>query len=139
MKKNNFSGWSLTLLRVVLGFIFAYHGYLKLFVAGSLPGTSLFFSQIGLPLPNISAVIVAFAEFVGGMLLLIGLLARFTSLALLFEMLVAFFKVHLRSGFLVSKGGYEFVLLIIVSLIVILANGSGRFSLGKIFKGKYWN
>lgn len=128
---------SLTVLRIVLGIIFIYHGYQKLFVVGGLPGTVMFFSKIGIPLPNISAVVVAFAEFAGGILLLIGLSTRLASALLAFEMFVALFKVHLNNGFLVSKGGYEFVLLILAALAVIMLSGAGRFSLGRLFKNKY--
>lgn len=136
MPKNNLSQWTLTLLRVVLGIIFAYHGYLKLFVKGALPGTAQFFAQVGIPLANVSAVVVAFAEFFGGLLLLVGLLTRWASAVLIFQMLVAFFMVHLKNGFLVSKGGYEFVLLILAGLVVLLVNGAGKLSVGKLFKGK---
>lgn len=132
-RSKGISEFSLTLLRVVLGFIFLYHGYLKLFVKGNLPSTAFFFSQAGIPLPNISAVVVAFVEFIGGLLLLIGLLTKWTSLILIFEMAVAFFVVHLKKGFLVSKGGYEFVLLILAALVVILAYGAGKFAFGKRF------
>lgn len=134
-KNNNFNQWSLTLLRVVLGIIFAYHGYVKLFVKGQLVGTATSFAQVGIPLANVSAVVVAFAEFIGGLLLLIGLLTRWTSLVLIFEMLVAFFKVHLKSGFFISSKayGYEFVLLILAALFVILINGAGALSFGKKF------
>ena len=140
-RNNKLNEYSLTLLRVVLGVIFAYHGYVKLFAQGQLLSTADFFTQIGIPLANVSAVVVAFAEFIGGALLLIGLLTRWTSLILIFEMLVAFFKVHLKSGFFISSKayGYEFVLLILASLFVILINGAGAFSFGKkFFKGKGW-
>ena len=133
---NKLSQWTLTLLRIVLGIIFTYHGYLKLFVVGGLPGTAGFFTQIGVPLANISAVVVAFVEFFGGLFLLLGLLTKWTSLVLIFEMLVAFFMVHLKNGLLVSKNGYEFVLLILAGLVVVLANGAGALSVGKKFKSK---
>ena len=138
MAKNNFSEWTLTLLRVVLGVIFAYHGYLKLFVKGGLPGTAAFFAQAGIPLANYSAVVVAFAEFFGGLFLILGVLTRWTTLVLTFQMLVALFKVHLKNGLLVSNGGYEFVLLILAALVVLLVNGAGSLSVGKkLFKNKW--
>lgn len=136
MAKNGLSQWTLALLRVVLGVIFAYHGYLKLFVAGGLPGTAAFFAQVGIPVANVSAVIVAFAEFVGGLFLILGVVTKWSSLLLIMDMLVAFFMVHLKNGLLVSKGGYEFVLLILAGLVVVLANGAGSFSFGKKFKSK---
>lgn len=138
MAKNNLSQWSLALLRVVLGVILAYHGYLKLLVPGGLPGTAAFFAQAGIPVANVSAVVVAFAEFFGGLFLILGIVTKWTALVLTFQMLVAFFMVHLKNGLLVSKGGYEFVLLILAGLVVVLVNGAGKLSLGKkIFKGKW--
>lgn len=136
-KNNKFNEWSLTVLRIVLGIIFTYHGYGKLFVIGGLPGTAAFFAQVGIPLANVSAVVVAFAEFFGGLSLLLGMLTKWASLVLFVEMLVAFFAVHLKAGFLVSGGGYEFVLLILASLAVIFFNGAGKLSFGKrFFKNK---
>ena len=136
MANNKISKWTLTLLRVVLGVIFTYHGYLKLFVVGGLPGTAGFFAQVGIPMANYAAVVVAFAEFFGGLFLLLGMVTKWTALVLIFEMLIAFFMAHLKNGLLVSKGGYEFVLLILAGLVVVLVNGAGSFSFGKLFKSK---
>ncbi|MDP3765105.1 MAG: DoxX family protein, partial [Nanoarchaeota archaeon] len=113
MANNKISQWTLALLRVVLGIIFTYHGYLKLFIAGGLPGTAGFFAQVGIPMANYAAVVVAFAEFFGGLFLLLGMVTKWTTLVLTFQMLIAFLMVHLKNGLLVSKGGYEFVLLIL--------------------------
>lgn len=138
---NKISQWSLTLLRVVLGVIFLYHGSAKLFVKGALPGTSQFFSAIGIPLANYAAVLVAFVEFFGGILLILGLATRWTAVVIIFEMLVAFFKVHLKQGFMITPQayGYEFILLILTALVVVLVNGAGSLSVGKrFFKSKHW-
>ncbi|MBS3114229.1 DoxX family protein [Candidatus Woesearchaeota archaeon] len=138
MANSKLSQWTLALLRVVLGVIFTYHGYLKLFVVGSLPETAGFFAQVGIPMANYAAVVVAFAEFFGGLFLLLGVVTKWTTLVLIFEMLIAFFMVHLKNGLLVSKGGYEFVLLILAGLVVLLVNGAGALSLGKkLFKSKW--
>ena|SRR3989338_2296661 len=140
MAKNNLSGWSLTLLRVVLGITLTYHGYGKLFVKGALLGTAQFFAAIGIPLANYAAVLVAFVEFFGGLLLLAGLLTRWVSVLLIIEMLVAFFKVHLKQGLLITPQayGYEFILLILTVLVVILFNGPGEISLGKMLSKNKW-
>ncbi len=137
MAKNNLSQWTLALLRIVLGVIFTYHGYLKLFVPGGLPGTATFFAQVGIPLANVSAVVAAFAEFFGGLFLLLGMVTKWSSLLLIINMLVAFFKVHLKNGLLISNGGYEFVLALLAALVVVLVNGAGALSFGKrFFKSK---
>lgn len=132
MAKNNLNEWSLALLRVVLGVILAYHGYLKLFVPGGFKGTVEFFASVGIPLASYSALAASAAEFAGGIFLILGIFTRWTTLVLIFEMLVALFTVHIKNGLLVSKGGYEFVLLILASLIVLLSNGPGALSLGKM-------
>ena len=138
MPENNLSQWTLTLLRVVLGIIFTYHGYLKLFAPGGFVGTVGFFTAIGVPLAKYSALLVAVVEFFGGLALLLGLLARLASFLLIIEMLVALFKVHLKNGLMISPTayGYEFVLVILAALIVVLVNGHGKFSIGELFKSK---
>lgn len=135
-KNNSISQWSLTLLRVVLGIIFAYHGYLKLFVPSGFTGTVQFFAAIKIPLPVYSALVVSVVEFFGGLFLILGLLTKWSSILLLIDMLVALFVVHLRNGLLVSKGGYEFVLVLISGLVVIVTSGAGKISIGKLFKSK---
>ncbi|MBI2656935.1 DoxX family protein [Candidatus Woesearchaeota archaeon] len=137
MAKNSLSQWSLTLLRAVLGFIFAYHGYLKLFVPGGFTGTVGFFTLLKIPVPLYSALLVSVVEFAGGIFLLLGMITKWSSLFLIIDMLVAFFMVHLKNGFSVSKGGYEFVLVLLAGLVVVLVNGAGRISLGKLLKNKY--
>ncbi|MBI2655148.1 DoxX family protein [Candidatus Woesearchaeota archaeon] len=135
-KKNNLNGWSLTLLRVVLGVIFLYHGYLKLFVAGGFTGTVNFLASLGVPVPLYSALAVSVVEFAGGLFLILGVVTRWSSVLLLANMLVALFLVHLKNGLLVSNGGYEFVLVLIAGLVVVLASGAGKLSAGSMLKNK---
>lgn len=134
MAKSKLDKWALTALRVVLGVIFLYHGYAKLFVTGGFKGTVGFFAAVGIPLPAYSALLVSVVEFVGGILLLIGLLTKWTSAVLILEMLVALFSVHLENGFLVAKGGYEYVLLILAGLAVVMVTGTGKLSAAKWFR-----
>ena len=137
MAKNNFNQWSLAFLRAVFGFVFAYHGYLKLFAPGGFAGTVSFFAMIKIPLPLYSALIVSVVEFAGGIFLIFGMVTKLSSLLLLIDMLVAFFMVHMKNGFLISKGGFEFVIILIAGLVIILVNGAGKISVGKLFKNKY--
>ena len=130
-----FRQWSLTLLRITLGFIFVYHGYLKLFVPGGFKGMVAFFTAIGIPLPLYSALLVSIVEFVVGIFLISGFLAKWTSMLLIINMLVALFKVHLKNGFLIVNGGFEFVAALIIALLVILLNGPGSLSLDRVVFG----
>ena len=130
-----FRQWSLALLRVIVGVIFAYHGYLKLFVPGGFKGTIAFFGAIGIPMPVYSALLVSVVEFAGGLFLILGFLAKWASVLLIINMAVALFKVHLKNGFLIANSGFEFVGLLIFSSLVILLNGSGNLSLDRIIFG----
>lgn len=138
MAKKNGNGWSLSLLRVILGVIFLYHGYFKLFVPGGFTGTIGFFQAIGIPLPLYSALIVSVAEFAGGALLILGFLTRWASIFLIVEMIVALYKVHWSQGFVISPTayGYEFALLILAALAVVASKGPGKLAVGSRFKNK---
>jgi putative oxidoreductase len=65
-----FSHWATIPLRVAIGLIFAAHGWQK-FSMG-LDGVARFFGSVGIPLPEVSAFIVAFVELVGGIGLIVG-------------------------------------------------------------------
>ena len=137
---NKFNQWSLTLLRVVLGIMFTYHGFLKFFVPGGFRGTIDFLTYLKMPLPIYSALVISILEFFGGLLLIIGLITRWTAVLLILEMLVALFKVHIKQGYLISDKayGYEYIALILTVLLVILINGAGKLSVGKrFFKSKH--
>ena len=136
MAKSKINEWSLALLRVVLGVVFLYHGYVKLFVSGGFPGTVDFFRTIGIPAAPWAALIVAVVEFLGGIFLVAGFLTRWSSILLFVDMFVAFFAVHQANGFSVARGGYEFVLVLIAGLAVVFASGAGKLSAGSRFKNK---
>ncbi|MBY5920711.1 DoxX family protein [Ferrimonas balearica] len=55
---------------------------------------------LGLPMPELMAALAVGAELVGGVLLILGLLTRLTTLPLMVTMLVAAFAVHWKNGWL---------------------------------------
>jgi len=67
-------------LRVSLGVMFIAHAALK-FMVFTLPGTVQFFESVGVP--GFLAYVVTFAEFAGGVLLILGVYARWVALALI--------------------------------------------------------
>lgn len=74
------------LARIIIGFIFVQSGWGKLH---HLDKVVEFFTQLGIPAPNIQAPFVAGVELVCGFLVLIGLATRFASLPLVGTMVVA--------------------------------------------------
>src|SRR2546427_9908856 len=62
--------WGLTVLRVIVGIVFLVHGAQKLFVFG-FHGVAGMLGGMGIPVPAVSAVILALVEFLGGTAILL--------------------------------------------------------------------
>ncbi len=120
-------GWGLFVLRVVTGVIFAVHGYQKL--AGGIGGTEQFLASLGVPLALFFAYVVTLVELLGGIALIAGFLTRWASLFLTVDMIVALFLVHIGNGFYVSKGGYEYVLILLAAVVTLFMTGAGSCAL----------
>src|SRR4051794_13081247 len=82
------AGLGLLVLRVGLGIVFAMHGWQKLFQMG-IPGVAGFFGMIGVPAPEVAALLVSLIELLGGVALLLGLFIRWVAIPLAVDMLVA--------------------------------------------------
>ncbi len=121
---------ALLVLRLVLGAIMIGHGYPKVF--GGLSHHAQFVSSLGLP--GWLAYLSAAAEFLGGILLIVGLLTRCASLAILIDISVAIAKVHWKNG-LMGKGGYEFTLALAAMAFALIFFGAGPIALDNIRKG----
>ena len=128
---------TLALMRLFLAIIFFAHGSQKAlgwFHGYGFQGTMHFFTAM-LHIPPFFAVLAILAEFVGSILLFFGLFARIAALAILVNMFVAIFKVHLPHGFFMNWSGaqtgegYEFHLLAIALAFLILIKGAGGFSI----------
>src|SRR5579859_2105539 len=105
----------LLLLRLTLGIIFCLHGAQKLFgVFGGygLSATAQFMDQLGFHPAKWWATTAALAEFVGGLLLVLGLGMPLGALLIIAVMLVAISRVHWSKGFWNSQGGYEYNLVL---------------------------
>lgn len=126
----------LLVLRVVVGAVFAAHGAQKIFEF-TIPGTIGSFADMGIPLPELAAPVVAFVELIGGILLILGFLTRPVGILLAVDMAVALVAVHLPAGLWVGEGGYEFVAVLGVAALALALTGAGRFSLdGALLRGR---
>ena len=118
---------AMTIIRVVVGLVFFVHGWQKVFSFG-FAGVGGFFGSLGIPAAGFFAVVVSLLELLGGLALMLGLATRLVGLLLAINMLVALFAVHLSSGFFVSEGGYEFVLLLGVAALAFAITGASSMS-----------
>lgn len=113
-------------IRLVVGTIFIVHGYGK-FNAGFVG----FLSNIGLPAEM--QIPIALAEFVGGILLIIGIFSRISSSWLSIIMMGAIFHVK-GAASLTGERGFEIDLILLVANLSIIAIGPGRVSLSHAVK-----
>ncbi len=116
------------LLRVALGLMFIAHSWLlKLFVF-TLPGTAKFFGSLGLP--EWSAYVVFAAEALGGVLLVLGIQARWVALALV-PILAGATWAHWGNGWMFgyTNGGWEYPLYLTLLAVVQVMLGDGAWAL----------
>jgi putative oxidoreductase len=129
----------LAIVRVYWGWQIAQNGWGKLH---NLAHVAEFFASLGLPAPGPTATFVATFEFVGGILLAIGLLSRIAALGLAIDMATAYITADreaLFSSFSDPGKFYNadpFIFLLIGLLILIF--GPGKISVDalreRIFK-----
>src|SRR5271169_6941401 len=93
--------YTYTMVRLVLGVVFFAHGAQKMlgwFGGYGFSGTMNFFTQM-MHIPPPLAFLAICAEFLGGLGLLVGLLARIAALGIAVNMAVAIATVHYQFGF----------------------------------------
>ncbi len=122
----------LLILRLVVSLTLAAHGAQKLFGWWGGPGMTGWIdtvTKLRIRPAAPWAWVAALSEFVGGLLLALGLLSPLGSLAIAGSMLVAVATVHWSRGFWTTKGGYEFNLTLLAAVTAIALAGPGRYSL----------
>jgi putative oxidoreductase len=121
---------ALTALRLVLGFLFAAHGWQK-FNEWTIAGTQASFAKMGVPAADVMAPAIAVLELAGGIALILGILTRVVAGLLVLDMLGALFLVHAPAGIFAANGGYELVLLLAAASFALALTGAGRFSVDR--------
>lgn len=95
------------LLRLYLVPVFWMAGSSKINMGTLLPydGTVGYFEGLGIPLPFIGALLAGWTELLGAIFLLFGFATRWTSIPLMFTMIVAALTAHLQNGWLAIASG----------------------------------
>jgi putative oxidoreductase len=136
----------LLLLRLLLGLTLAAHGSQKLFGwfgGGGIANTGMFFeSKLGFRPGKTHAALAGLAEFGGGALVVLGLFTPLACAAIVGVMLVAGWSAHGQNGFFITKGGYEYTVLLGGLAAGLAFTGPGRFSVDHAFgwhlEGAVW-
>ncbi|MDV6264648.1 DoxX family protein [Rhodococcoides yunnanense] len=115
-------------LRVIVGFTMAAHGYNKFFGGGRIGGTGRWFDSIGMRPGRLHAKLAASTEIVSGLLLAAGFLTMIAGAAFVAVMFVAAYTVHKGSGFFVNANGWEYNLVLATVGVAVATTGAGSWS-----------
>ncbi len=127
---DSFADIAYTVMRIVVGYNLLMHGWVKVSQAGAA-GVAGYMAKQGLEPGAAFAYAAMFLETVGAACIIIGLFTRFFAAALAIEMAIALVAVHLAKGFAVGAGGYEYVLLIGIVLLMVAIRGGGPYSVDR--------
>jgi putative oxidoreductase len=128
-----------TLARVVIGGLFIGHGTQKLFGwfgGHGLEGTAGFFESIGLRPGKRNAMAAGISEAAGGAALATGAATPLAAAALIGTMITAVRTVHLKNGVWITDGGFEYNLVLVAALLVLIDEEHGPgWALGALAAG----
>jgi putative oxidoreductase len=138
MNENQAVRTSALLFRVALGVMFIAHSLFLKLVVFTLPGTAQFFQSIGLP--GWSAYAVFAAEAVGGVMLVLGVQARWVALALL-PILAGATWAHWGNGWMFGyeNGGWEYPAYLTLLAVVQFLVGDGALALWRSVPIPSWS
>ncbi len=122
----------LLLLRLTVGLTLAAHGAQKLFGWFGGPGLEVIgkgFEALGFHPGRRHATMAGVVEIGGGLLLALGLLTPVAAAIVFSVMFVAGMSAHVRQGFFITSGGYEYTLVLGVAGLTLAFTGPGLFSL----------
>jgi len=125
----------LLVLRLAVGLTMAAHGGQKLFgwFGGyGIAGTGGFLESLGFRPGKVHATLAGVSEFVGGLLIALGLLTPLGAVLVISVMVTAIGSVHLPKGFWVTDGGFEYNLMILASSAALAFTGPGAYSLDAV-------
>jgi putative oxidoreductase len=132
--------WMTVPVRLALGIIFIAHGAQKVFGSFGGRGLAAFATgdaPLGLRPGWLWLGAAAFAELIGGILVLLGLLTRLGAFAIASVMLVAMFGVHWGAFFMNNKG-IEFTVALLGMSIALMIAGGGQASFDqKLMHARY--
>ena len=131
--------WFTLPIRLGLGAVFVAHGAQKVFGSFAGPGLAKFTS---FPAPYafmrpawLWMGAAAFAELIGGILVLLGLLTRVGAFLIFCTMLVAVVGVHWKGG-LFLPAGFEYAMSLLAMSLALLISGGGKASADLALSGR---
>ena len=125
-------------VRVVLGYVMAAHGWEKVDGGAELrEGLGAFLDTKSVPLPDLVASIVPYLELFGGILLIVGLATRLSAAVMAVYLALAALVVTRTNGLIGPRGGgvgYERDIAYIAGFVLLVLQGPGRPSIDHLLK-----
>ncbi len=125
----------LLLLRLLIGLTLVGHGSQKLFGAfggGGISQTGAWLESIGFRPARRQALAAGGSELAGGVLLAIGLFTPLAAAMTIGVMAVAAIAGHGAKGFFVTRGGWEYCLVLAGAATALAFTGPGAFSFDRL-------
>ncbi len=124
---------ALLVMRLALGAIMVAHGSQKVF--GGLHHHAQMVAGLGLP--AWLGYVSAFAEFFGGLLILVGFFTRVAALAVFIDLFVAIWTVHLHNGLIgtPARPGFEFAMAAAALSFALIFFGGGSIAMDHVLRG----
>jgi putative oxidoreductase len=122
----------LLLLRLTVGLTLAAHGSQKLFGWFGAPGreaTAKGFEMLGFHPGRRHVLMAGLVETGSGLLLALGLVTPIAAAGVFAVMLVAGVSAHVKQGFFLTSGGYEYTLVLGLAGLAVAFTGPGALSL----------
>ncbi len=117
-------------LRLALAAVFIAHGFPKL---RGPRATAEAFNGMGFRPGAFWGMLAGLLEFFGGIALAVGFLTQYAAALFALEFVVIVLWKLARRGPFTGAGGWEFDLLILGAVLVLLLNGAGAYSLDRTF------
>ena len=127
------SAWSITVVRVIMGFVVMITGYEKLMAGINRVAATMMKNQI--PFPRVMASYITALELIGGVLLLIGLGGRWLGLLYVGEFVVVSFYV------LVPIRGWmdaRLPIMLLAGALMLVVAGSGKASMDRVLRRRFY-
>lgn len=112
--------------RILLSIIFILAGFGKITALG---GTAGYFASMGLPVPMVTAVVVALVELIGGIAILVGFQTRIAAIVLALFSVATAFIAHFDFADQMQLINFQKNLAMAGGFLVLAAYGAGALSI----------
>ena len=131
MSKDTMLNLSMLMLRLIIGAVFIVHGAQKLFGmfdGVGVEGTAKMIEGFGFSNPYTLAVVWGSTEFVGGIMLVLGIMSRVAGAAIFSLLVIQLWKANMAFSLFFQSSEVEHNLVVLAACIPLVLIGGGSWS-----------